>query len=245
MEEKFRNWLLQRGYSETGAVISYASAIHQISAHYSENTGEDTDVYSITDQTTISQIARDYSQSGKFSDFGYLQHGRYRAAISRYTEFFVHQHEILSNEPNDLTSSEVEPENSDASTQTNFAYEKDLQTALCAQISELFPGYKIFGDSNLGIEYSVGGRRIDVLLEKQDSNQLLVVELKSGSADYKVFGQISMYIGILQQQFPERSISGVIVAGAIDKSLRQACSTSEKVTMKMYRMSIELEDVEF
>ena len=61
-------------------------------------------------------------------------------------------------------------------------------------------------------------------------------------ADYRVFGQISMYIGLLQNQFPEKEITGVIVAGTIHESLMQACEITDKVSLKVYRMSIELED---
>ncbi|WP_061038806.1 endonuclease NucS domain-containing protein [Vibrio coralliirubri] len=242
MEQQFKDWLIKRGYSETGAATSYSRAIPQISNHYSHNSEEQIDIFAITDQAKISQIAHDYSQSGKFASFGYEQHGRYRAAISRYSEFFVHKHQIEhlaeASEPDEETVSELEEQ----ATQTNFAYERDLQTTLCAQISELFAGYKIYGESNLGVEYSIGGRRIDVLLEKNETGDLLAVELKSGLANYKVFGQISMYLGLLEKQFPERNISGVIVAGSIDDSLKQACSITDKVTLKIYRMSIELED---
>ena len=106
----------------------------------------------------------------------------------------------------------------------------------------MFPGYKIFGESNQGVEYSLGKRRIDVLLENIESGDLLVVELKSGFADFKVFGQISMYIGLIQKQFPGKSIAGVIVAGGIDESLRQACEITDRIELKIYRMSLELED---
>ena len=125
---------------------------------------------------------------------------------------------------------------------TNFAYERDLQTTLCAQISELFPGYKIYGFKNEGVEYVIEGRRVDVLLENIETGNLLAVELKSGVADYKVFGQISMYLGLLHDKFPDKAISGVIVAGIIDESLRQACQITDKVNLKIYRMSIELEN---
>lgn len=118
-----------------------------------------------------------------------------------------------------------------------------MQTTLCSQVSELFPNHKIFGGLVIGVEYSIGGKRIDVLLEHENDGSLLVVELKSGQADYKVFGQISMHIGLLQRQFPEKKILGVIVAGGIDESLVQACETSDKVFLKTYRMRIELEDV--
>jgi len=242
MEQQFKDWLIKRGYSKTGAAIGYSRAINQISDHYSKNTGERVDIYAITDQVMVSRIAHDYSQSRKFSSFGYKQHGRYRAAISRYAEFFVYDHvKNLSNEETQPSAEPIQVIESET-TKTRFAYEKDLQTTLCAQISELFPGYKIFGESGLGIEYPISGRRIDVLLEQEETGNLLAIELKSGIADFKVFGQISMYLGLLKSQFPEKTISGVIIAGSIDDSLRQACSITNKVSLKIYRMSIDLEN---
>jgi len=238
METMFKNWLLKRG--NKGAANSYPKAIHLISKHCSEKTGTSTDIYKITDQSKISELAHDYSQSGKFSEFGYEQHGRFRAAIRRYSDFFVQtrgeEQSVEYDEQPDYEKDIDEPTD-------NFTYEKDLQTALCSQIAELFPEYKIYGGLSIGVEYAISGRRIDVLLEHESEESLLVVELKSGEADFKVFGQISMYIGLLQRQFPEKNISGVIVAGSIDESLVQACETSEKVSLKTYRMSIELEDV--
>ena len=93
-----------------------------------------------------------------------------------------------------------------------------------------------------GIEYSIEGKRIDVLLENISSNELLVIELKASLADYKVFGQISMYIGLLSKKFPDKDIRGVIIAGSIDDSLITACSITEKVSLKTYIMKLELEN---
>lgn len=87
MEAMFKDWLLNRG--NKGAANSYPKAIHIISQHYSKNTGTPTDIYKLLDQRKISELAHDYSQSGKFSEFGYEQHGRFRAAIGRYSDFFV------------------------------------------------------------------------------------------------------------------------------------------------------------
>src|SRR5690606_10487503 len=110
-----------------------------------------------------------------------------RAAIARYSEFFVNHRvgEVVQEfqEPTAIEST---------ATTINFSYEKDLQRTLCAQISDLFPGYRIFGEANLGVEYLISGKKIDVLLEHAQNQELLVVELKSGRADYRVFGQISM-----------------------------------------------------
>jgi len=237
MESKFKQWLINHGYAENGAATSYSRAIQKISEHYSSENGENIDIYSITDQAKVSEISHDYSQAGKFSVFGYEQHSRFRNAIARYSEFFVSgTAEIPENiiEPQETISIEQE--------KINFAYERDLQTTLCAQISELFPSYRIFGAGNEGVEYSIEGRRIDVLLEHSQNGNLLAVELKSGEADYRVFGQISMYLGLLKQKFPNIHVSGVIVAGSIQDSLRQACEITDLVQLKIYRMSLELEN---
>jgi hypothetical protein len=237
METMFKDWLLKRG--NKGAANSYPKAIHLISEHYSTQTGEQIDIYKLKDQNKISELARDYNQTGKFSEFGYEQHGRFRAAIGRYSDFFVESR----GEEHDIKEAIIgDGERDIPDSSTNFAYEKDLQTALCSHISELFPDYHIYGGIGIGVEYSIGGKRIDVLLEHEQSKNLLVVELKSGEADFKVFGQISMYIGLLKRQFPERNISGVIIAGSIDDSLVQATEITDKVSLKTYRMSIELED---
>ncbi|MEI7464284.1 MAG: hypothetical protein WCJ87_02985 [Burkholderiales bacterium] len=248
-EQSFRDWLDRRG--NPGAAKSYPKAIHLISEHFSSQTGEKTNIYLITDQTKVSRIAHDYSQSGRFSKFGHEQHGRFRAAIARYSEFFV-QSESQERPPSTETDAEAEAEaeaetsadvgEEESAIETSFTYERDLKTTLCAQIAEIFPEHKIFGDGALGIEYTIGDRRIDVLLEHKDTGSLVVLELKAGLADYRVFGQISMYIGLLIERFPDRNITGVIIAGAIAKSLKQACTTTDRIALRIYRMSIELDD---
>ena len=94
MEEIFKKWLIKNNYSPTGAANSYSRAIPIISEHYSRQTNSVVDIYSIKDPTKISEIAHDYSQSGKYSDFGYQQHSRFRNAIARYSEFCVQKLEI-------------------------------------------------------------------------------------------------------------------------------------------------------
>lgn len=126
--------------------------------------------------------------------------------------------------------------------QISFAYERDLQKTLCAQITELFPNYQIYGENNQGIQYPINNRRIDVLLEHIENNNLLVVELKSENADYRVFGQISMYMGLVIENFPDKEVSGVIVSGSIHESLQQACVTTDRIELKVYRMKLELEE---
>jgi hypothetical protein len=136
-----------------------------------------------------------------------------------------------------------EPPPGPEKTVTYFSYEKDLQNSLISQAEELFPGYKIYGDNGEGIEYDINGKRIDLLLENKNQNKLLVVELKAGSADYKVFGQIAMYMGPLMQKHPEKEISGVIIAGEIEESLKMAILVNKNVKIMTYKMKFTLEEI--
>ncbi len=125
-----------------------------------------------------------------------------------------------------------------------FKYENDLQDSMVFQINELFPEYKIFGENNEGVEYRISGKRIDILLEKHNGD-LLVIELKSGIADRDVHGQISMYIGLLMEKFPERVIKGFIIAGKMDDNLKYAVKTTDHIGLKTYKMKfikLELND---
>ncbi len=125
---------------------------------------------------------------------------------------------------------------------THFTYERDLQYALISQVSTLFPQHKIFGNGTDGIEFSIEGKRIDLLLEDLDETELLAIELKAGRADFKAFGQISMYLGLLSKHFPNRTVKGLVIAGSIDESLKHACSSTNKVSLIRYQMKLELDN---
>jgi RecB family endonuclease NucS len=127
----------------------------------------------------------------------------------------------------------------------NFTYERDLQNSLITQAENLFPGFKIYGNYD-GVEYNLDGKRIDLLLENKNENKLLAIELKAGSTDYKTFGQISMYLGLLSKEFPnipKENINGIIIAGEIDKTLKDACLITDKIKLMEYTMKLSLEEV--
>jgi hypothetical protein len=116
----------------------------------------------------------------------------------------------------------------------SFSLEKDLKNVLLLNLNNLFPKYNIFGE-----EYPVEGKRIDVLLENKDDKHLLAIELKSGLAGREVFGQISSYLGMLMDEFPERIIKGVIIAGKIDNSLKKACKTNPNIKTMVYSITLK------
>jgi hypothetical protein len=245
MEEKFKTFLTKLGLK--GAPSNYPQAINVISQHYSNKTGKYIDIYSITDIIFLRNLVKDYEQNGRFSDFGYEHHGRYRAAIKKYLEFFetVYSHNLqFDNErPSELSIISKIEEINNQEIESLFTYEKDLQKSLYNDVESLFPEYVVFGNNKEGIEYSINGKRIDVLLTHKKSGDLLAIELKSGNADFKVFGQISMYLGLLKMKFPDKIAKGLIIAGSIDESLQFACSTSNLIALKTYKMKLQLTDI--
>jgi len=124
-----------------------------------------------------------------------------------------------------------------------FSLEKDLENSLISQYEDLFPEYNIFGNNGEGIQYQIGGKRIDLLLEHKTQNQLLAIELKAGIAKYEVFGQIAMYLGLLKKEFPQKFIKGIIIAGKVDESLKYAVSTNENVKLMEYQMEIAINEI--
>ncbi|ELM6650660.1 DUF1016 family protein [Vibrio vulnificus] len=268
MKDKFAHFLEQR---KVGLKSNeYFDAINLVSEHYSQQARVPVDIFSIN-KKSFERISKFYVERGKFSEFVEEQELPVREALSLYknmltfsensilmqavedfcadskldrdeiglyrekvAEYTKQQHQVVTPTPN------LEVMFNDLS--SNFAYEKDLQRVLCKQVFNLFPDYQIYGGIAVGVEFQVATRRIDVLLEHKVDNSLLVIELKSGKADFKVFGQLSMYMALVQREFPNRVIKGVIIAGEIEDSLSQAAETNEKVKLMTYEMSIQLQE---
>ena len=150
--------------------------------------------------------------------------------FQEYHDNSSYENEILDEEDLDYIASS-----------NNFSYEKDLKKSMVTQITELFPEYKIYGENNEGVEYLIEGKKIDILLENNDGN-LFAIELKSVTANYKVFGQLSMYLGLLMHRFPDKKIRGCIVAGEIDNTLKSATKITELITLKTYKMKLVLQN---
>ncbi len=269
MEVEFTNWLIESG--NDWAVPTYPELIYRLSSHYTEQVGKKVNIYELKDDRELKNLQKLYGKNGKFSDVGEEQDGSVKSALSYYIRFYSqqrakHQNQILMQAVEDFCSDAKNNEMQDYKKQVqeycaqqvpvssgnqaiqlnalsmNFAYEKDLQQTLCMQVAELFPGYEIFEGVEVGIEYPIGSRRIDVLLEKAADKSLLIVELKAGMADYKVFGQISMYMGLIKRKFSDRLVEGIIIAGEIEESLVQAAETNNAIKLMTYQMSIKLEE---
>ncbi|MDO5104984.1 endonuclease NucS domain-containing protein [Capnocytophaga sp.] len=222
MQSTFQNWLEIKEKKSERTAYGYATSINRISKHYQENEGKSVNIYKITSTEVLRPIAELYNKQGKYADFGDLSKGTNRAAINAYLKF-------ISNPENyaELVKKFQK--------ESGFDSEQNLQSSLVYQIDTLFPEYNLVEE-----KYQIGGKEIDVLLEKGD--ELLVVELKKGEAKYATFGQISMYMGLLKEKFPNNVVKGCIIGNTIDRSLEYACRNNPDVSLKTYLLKIELVD---
>jgi RecB family endonuclease NucS len=128
---------------------------------------------------------------------------------------------------------------------TEFAYEADLRNYLAKNLSIIEPGLKLYQDEGItGIEFDVGGRRIDILAVDA-KGALVVIELKVSRGYDRVVGQLMRYMAWIRknQAEPGQQVRGVIVAREISADLLLACSLLAGVQLFEYELSLKLKPV--
>ena len=128
---------------------------------------------------------------------------------------------------------------------TEFAYEADLRNYLAKNLSIIEPGLKLYQDEGItGVEFDVGGRRIDILAVDA-KGALVVIELKVSRGYDRVVGQLMRYIAWIQknQAEPGQQVRGVIVAREISEDLLLACSLLAGTQLFEYELSLKLKPV--
>lgn len=227
-KNNFKKWLIKNGYTENTSV-SYANAIGKISSN------ENVDVYTLNDLPAIENLVESYSTTGKHAIIGYEGSGSVRSAIKAFFEF----KKVAENDDDGLfklTDFEIADE-----ILYGFSFKANLRKSILRDKSKLFPSYKLFGKYNEGLEYSNEDDTVDILLENTDGD-ILAVKLVAGVAGLDFFGELATYIGFLVERFPERSIKGCIIAGEIPLSLQRASAVTSVISLKTYKMNLELVD---
>lgn len=85
--EQFKKWLQNKEGKKETTALQYASAIIKLSDHYSQHKGVGIDIYNISDVALLEQITLLYGLKGKYSEFGNIGHGTYRAAINAFLRY--------------------------------------------------------------------------------------------------------------------------------------------------------------
>ena len=128
---------------------------------------------------------------------------------------------------------------------TEFAFERDLQNYLVKNLESVEPGLKLYNQDGInGIEFPVGGRRIDILAVDGENN-LVVLELKVSKGYDRVIGQILRYIAWIKENLAEdgQNVRGIIIAKDITSDLKLACSETQGISLREYSISFSLDVV--
>jgi hypothetical protein len=91
-----------------------------------------------------------------------------------------------------------------------------------------------------GIEFSIGGARID-LLAIDESGKYVVIELKVSQARNKTLGQLLYYMGVIDEHLGNGPCRGMIIASQITPDLIVAASRVRGVTLGRYKMTFVIE----
>ena len=124
----------------------------------------------------------------------------------------------------------------DESIEVRVSMERDLQSYLAANIEMLEPGLSV---ATGGVEYTTEAGRIDILATN-GNEELIVVELKAGTAGDAALGQLLGYMGCLHGDSRTKgAIRGILVAAAFDLRVTFAARSLENVQLFKYKMNFD------
>jgi hypothetical protein len=125
----------------------------------------------------------------------------------------------------------------DDSGEIKFGLERDLQRALRSNISQLDPGLRIIDG---GVERSVAAGRIDITAE-DDKGNLVVIELKAGTAQPESIAQLLAYMGTIEND-QMKPIRGILVANDFHPRLVFAARAAPNISLKAYSFQFSFDD---
>jgi RecB family endonuclease NucS len=83
--------------------------------------------------------------------------------------------------------------------------------------------------------------RIDISAQDKDGN-VVVIELKAGTADRETIGQILGYMGALKND-PAMAVRGVIVAGEFDPAAVAALNVQPNLQLRQYSFNFSFKAI--
>lgn len=140
-----------------------------------------------------------------------------------------------NSEPRDLEGSSTEPK------KVKIGLERDLQDALRSNINQLEQGLKIIDN---GSELIVDAGRIDITAE-DDRGQIVVIELKAGTAQPESIAQLLAYMGTVMGtvENPDgKPVRGILVASDFNQRVVFAAQAVSNLSLKSYSFQFSFSD---
>ena len=141
---------------------------------------------------------------------------------------------------------DVENVDSDEFIEATISLERDLEQYIIRDLSQIEDGLKLYSEKGIsGQQFNTEVGRIDILA-KDKNNDFVVIELKAGTANYSVIGQILGYISWIRKNLAKgKRVRGIIIADDFDKRVKYASLELTNITLKRYEVSFKIKDVEF
>jgi len=153
---------------------------------------------------------------------------------------------ILGIEPDIFPQSEKPDE------EMEFALEKYLEDFIWDNWDRIDFGEKlkkfVDDDGNQGKQYYTEDAGYIDLLAKDEKGNFVVFELKKGRKNDEVIGQVLRYVGWVRRNLAKNGegVRGVIIVGDKNKKLEYALQEiSDKVSVKLYKISFKLNNYEY
>jgi len=137
-----------------------------------------------------------------------------------------------------LEAEESEEEIFDALEMT-FGLERDLQRSLRCNIEQLEKGLSIIDE---GKEKLTSAGRIDITAKDAGDN-IVVIELKVGTADLPSVAQILSYMGALIEERKPTPIRGLLVAGDFDPRVIIAVKAVTNLKLIKYSFNFKFQEL--
>lgn len=183
-------------------------------------------------------VTRDFDRTKIGSHWAYRPRsaeGGFAESADRTTEVDgIAQQVVLA----DGSSAEADAEQQAEIRGARFHLERNLQAALRASIDQLEPGLRIVDG---GREHVTETGRVDVLAEDEEG-KLVVIELKAGTADDAVVGQILGYMGSVSDE-RSRPVRGILIAADFTAGLRHAARMVPTLQLRKYSFKFAFEEV--
>jgi RecB family endonuclease NucS len=120
--------------------------------------------------------------------------------------------------------------------------EAQLRDYLAKNLGKLEKGLSFWHESPPSVEYTINGRRIDILAKDLQGNPV-VIELKRERAYDRVVGQALLYQALVSAKFGASKVRVILVANEMTTELRLACTRQLDFTLFEYELTMQLNPV--
>ena len=139
----------------------------------------------------------------------------------------------------------IETVDSDEFIEATISLERDLEQYIIRDLNQIEEGLKLYSNKGIsGRQFNTEVGRIDILADDKNDD-LVVIELKAGTANDAVIGQILGYSSWVRKNLSQvKGVRGIIIADDFDKRVKYASSELANIALKKYEVSFKIKNID-